>query len=240
MKDLHNHLLFGIDDGAKDVEDSVFILREMEKLGYDTIILTPHYIHSSKYAYDNKSKQERLDYLKKYLEEENIKINLYSGNEIFIDSDIHQLILDGKVSPIAGSRYLLIEYSIYHQLSNDMDILMDLINKGYIPILAHPERYVYYQDNFDYYEELVKKGILLQGSIESLHNRYGKKAKKCLQKLLKHNLIHFLATDIHSKEDLIYLNKLDKILDKYINKDQKEMLMKTNVSKVIDNLEIIN
>lgn len=235
MKDIHSHILYGIDDGSSSIEESINIVKGLVKRGYKDLILTPHYIEDTNYNSSNKDKEKRLQELKKRLKEEKIDINLYLGNEIFITDNIYDLLDKKKVSTLANSRYVLIEFSLYHKLSNDSDILLDLLNTGYIPVLAHPERYEYYQETIEYFKDLVNRGVLLQGNLFSL---LGTKRKKVLTKLLKENLIHFLSTDIHKKEDLILLDKSLIELNKLLPWDKQQELLNTNISNVISNKDI--
>lgn len=231
MKDIHSHILFGIDDGSSDIEESIYIIKELSKRGYTDIILTPHYIEETNYNADNQEKETRLSDLKKALEKENININLYIGNEVFISSNINELIKKKKISSLANSKYILIEFSLYNKLSNDKDILLDLIESGYTPVLAHPERYEYYKKDINYFKDLVKSGVLLQGNLMSL---LGNNSKQ-LVNLLKENLIHFLSTDIHKKEDIKLLDKALIQLDKTISKEKQKQLLDINITKVIEN-----
>ena len=102
MIDIHNHLLFGIDDGAKTLDESIDVLRDMEKYGYKSIILTPHYIKDSNYSAPAKENYKRLKILKEELIKNNININLYLGNEIYIDDEIYNMLLNREVYPLNG------------------------------------------------------------------------------------------------------------------------------------------
>ena len=96
MKDLHNHILFGIDDGSNNIEESIKIIEEAEKNGYTDLILTPHYRKLENFTSDNKSKRKRFKKLKKELEERNINVNIYLGNEITLDEAISILKRDTR------------------------------------------------------------------------------------------------------------------------------------------------
>lgn len=230
MKDIHNHLLYGVDDGLSTIEESITLIKELVKRGYTHLILTPHYVTDTRYSVANKEKEQKLEQLKKSLLDENI--NIYLGNEIFITDNIKELIKSKKIKTLASTKYILIELSSYHQLSNDKEILFDLIKKGYIPILAHPERYDYYQDDIEVYKDLVDKGVLLQGNLFSLLDKHNK--RKVLIKLIKENLIHFLSTDIHKIKDLELLDKSMKQLNKIIPKEKIKELLDLNMNKIIE------
>ena len=95
MKDMHNHILFSIDDGSKDIETSIRMLKKAEQDGIDEMILTPHYIYNTKYNADNNKKLELLEELKKRCVEEGINVKLYLGNEVWADEGLPELIKNG-------------------------------------------------------------------------------------------------------------------------------------------------
>ena len=107
MIDTHNHILFDIDDGCRNIEESIILLKQMEELGFRKIILTPHYIKGTKYTINNLEKEYKLNLLKEKLKENKINIELYLGNEIFITDNIVELLQNGEVSSINSGRYIL-------------------------------------------------------------------------------------------------------------------------------------
>ena len=138
MKDIHNHLIFGIDDGSKSIDESIKLLNEMSERGVTEIVLTPHYIIGTNYNCNNKIKKEKLKELQKLT-----KIKLYLGNEVFIDNNILEYIENDEISTINNTKYLLIELPLREKLEIAFDILFNLRNNGIVPIIAHPERYQY-------------------------------------------------------------------------------------------------
>lgn len=230
MKDIHNHLLYGIDDGSDSLDKSISILKQMECCGVTDIVLTPHYIIGTNYNKGNDFKLERLNELQRYT-----SIKLYLGNEVFIDNNIIKYIKNNEISSINGSRYVLIELPLNEYLMSMNDIIFDLRNNGYIPIIAHPERYHYM--NLDDLINLINQGCLLQGNITSLIGKYGNNSKDNLILLLKKHMIHFLGTDTHgSLANIdICLNKLSRI----VSSEMKDDLLCLNFDKVINNKEII-
>lgn len=229
MKDIHNHLLPYIDDGMKDKEESLYTIKKLKEMGFSDFIFTPHYIIDSQYDVDNIKKTSIYNDLNQE--------NTYLGNEIYINDQIIDLIKENKIKPLNNSRYLLVEFSLFNQLSNDYSILIDLIKYGYTPVLAHPERYHYYQHNMAFFKLLVDNGILLQGNLTSLLN---KKERKILLNLLDLNLIHFLATDIHREKDLVLINRSLIILNRLLKKDKINELLNINPGKVINDEPLTN
>ena len=239
MKDLHSHILMGLDDGSQSIEESINILKKAKKAGVTDIMLTPHYIKNSKYDYNNLEKEELLDILKKEMNKEKININLYLGNEIYIDEDILKLIKEDEIMPLNNSRYLLVELPMMSELNDASEIFFELIRNGYIVILAHPERYTYIQDDISKLDEFIEMGVLLQGNYMSLYGKYGSNAEAVLKHLLKENKIQFLASDIHHERSEYHLEKLEKNLLKIVkDKEIVKDLLERNFDKVIGDKEI--
>lgn len=234
MIDIHNHLLYGIDDGSKTIEESLDILKDMEKSGYTDIILTPHYIEGSRYSNERSNNLERMNYLQQGLKDKNININLHLGNEIYIDEEISTLLKENKISTLNDSNYLLIELPMSGEFVGYQEIFKDLIREGYKVILAHPERYLSFQDDYDLIYELLDMGVLFQCNIDSLNGKYGPYAKEMLESLLKEGHVSFLATDIHHKKhDPNGWEKAKSVALKYITEDTYKMLTETNPSQII-------
>ena len=191
MKDIHCHILNGIDDGSKTIEESIRILREAYNNGITDIVLTPHYIKNSSYSCNNKGKNKLLNILKEEASNNNIDINLYLGNEIMIDEDIIELIKKGEASTINDTKYVLIEFPMHSLNNNIEDILFLMIRNGYIPIIAHPERYRFVQQDPSLIYELIDTGVLMQANYGSFIGQYGNKTKLIAKKLIENNMIHF-------------------------------------------------
>lgn len=229
MKDIHNHLLYSIDDGSNSLNDSIEILNDLYNRGVTDIVLTPHYIIGTDY---NSSNKEKLKLIKEL--EKNTKIKLYMGNEVFIDNNILEYIENSEISTINSSRYLLIELPLEEKLESSNNIIFKLRNSGIIPIIAHPERYSYL--SIKDLEELINEGCLFQGNISSLIDKYGKKARKNLELLLKKHMIHVLGTDIHNHT--FDLNICKEKLSTIVDKDMYNELLCKNFDKIVNNKDI--
>jgi len=231
MKDLHNHLLYGIDDGSRSYQESIEILSNLESEGVTSIVVTPHYISGSNYNSNNKEKKELLKELQK-----STNIKLYLGNEIFIDNRVIDEIKNGNISSINNSRYILIELPLHERLEHAKDILFRLRNEGYIPIIAHPERYHYI--DLDELMSFIEMGCLLQGNITSLNEKYGKNARLNLELLLKKRMIYVLGTDTHSKHKSSIKLCCDKL--KKIIKDNNiyEDLVNNNFERIVNDKDV--
>ena len=234
MIDIHNHLLYGIDDGSRTIEESIDVLKDMEKCGYTDIILTPHYIDGSRYSSTKKDNQKMLEELQKELNKNNISINLYLGNEIYIDDDINEFLDKNYVSSLNDTKYLLIELPMSGEYTGYQEVFNDLIKRGYKVILAHPERYLTFQDDYDLIYELKDMGVLFQCNIDSLVGKYGPFAKDMIIQLLIEGQVSFLATDIHHKKhDPNSWEIAKKIALKYISLEDYKVLTEINPSRLI-------
>ena len=237
MKDIHNHLLYGIDDGSRSLEESIKLLLEMQKKGVKEIVLTPHYIINSKYESSYQNNLILLNNLKQEAIKNKIDIKLYLGNEIYLDNNILEYLKNGKITSINNSRYLLIELPLVNYPKYVLNVFSELIYSGYTIILAHPERYTYLYDDMSLLDELKEMGVLFQSNYGSLFKEYGKYPKKVLKRLLKKDYIDFIAGDIHHsvKYDL---KRIKRKLRRYISKNRVEELLNNNFDKVINNEDI--
>ncbi len=237
MIDTHSHILFGIDDGARNINESINILKKASNNGITDIILTPHYVPNSKYNCNNQDKQRLLNNLKEELKKNNIIINLYLGNEVYLDLEISNL-LENDISTINGSKYILIELPMNRKTDILEDVIYDLNELNIIPIIAHPERYTAYYKDYAFFQDLIDKGCLLQGNIGSLYNNYGIKAKRMLKGLLKKRMISVMGSDIHHETSNIYEKNISKDLSKLLkDKSYVEDILINNARRIISSKE---
>ncbi len=234
--DIHNHSLPLVDDGSSSFEEAVANIKYLKEFGVTDIVLTSHYIINSKYQ---SPISNRVEILKK-LQELNLGVNLYLGNEVFI-SDIPSLLnllKEKKVATINNSKYLLIEFPRHQVIKHADKVICELNEAGYTPIIAHPERYSYYWKNFSKLKELLEYECLFQCNIESISGKYGHNSKKTLKKLLKENMVSILATDLHHQETSKYIKKSLKKLNKLNNFRTLKTLLEDNPLKIINNENI--
>ena len=234
MIDIHSHLLFGIDDGSRSIEESIYIINKLSKIGYTDIILTPHFINGSSYMSSRENNLELLKKLKVGLIKYKVPVNLYLGNEIYIDSELIDLFKKGIISSLNNSKYLLIELPMSGENEIYYDVFLDLINMGYKVILAHPERYISFQKDFNKVYELKELGVLFQCNVGSILGDYGSNAKKTIKRLLKEHLISFMGTDIHhNKKDYMFVENAKKKFRKYLTDKEIEDIFENNPRKYL-------
>lgn len=239
MTDIHSHILFDVDDGSKSIEESIELLKRMHKIGFDNVILTPHYIKGSEYSSENLEKKQKLKELKEELSNQNININVYLGNEIFINNEIYELIKEGQIHTLNNTRYILVELPFHNEIVNLEDIIYELKIKGLIPIIAHPERYSYFQNNYKEVDRLREEGFLFQGNYASILGYYGKESQKLLKYMLKKQYIDYLGTDIHRTAKTYVIDNFKKIEKKIIKITKKDYYqeIKENCDLIISETE---
>ncbi len=238
-KDMHNHILYGIDDGANNIAQSVSILKKMEMLGYDEVIFTPHYIENTKFNANNEKKNYLINEIRNLLKEENINIKLYTGNEVFADINILELLKKEEIVTLNNSKYILIEFNRDREYIFYKGVVTELVNNGYVPIIAHPERYKFFENNDLLINEYLDLGALFQGNIKSITGTYGEGSRALFIHFLKNKYYSFLSTDIHLDE-MMFLNfdaMKEKILE-YITDDYCTDLTYNNIGKVINNEDV--
>ncbi len=234
MRDIHSHVSYGIDDGAKTKEEAIELLKREEEKKVTDIILTPHYIKNSKYQ----ANEEVREKIRKELQS-HTNINLYLGNEVYICEDILSLLEKKEISTLNHSKYLLVELPMTSKLRNLEDIMYQLIRNGIIPIIAHPERYLYVQQDVSYLNKYLEMGVLFQSNYGSILGLYGKNAQKTVKTLLKRNYISFLGSDLHEITKSYDVTKLQKKLKRMVkNQERIDDLLKNNILKVIHNENI--
>lgn len=240
MIDLHSHILPNIDDGSLTLEESIAILKKASRNGVTDIVATPHFIHGSDYSANNKIKKNKFNLLKKRLQNENLNINIYLGNEVFVSEIMFDLLKNKNITTINDTRYLLFELPMNNSYNGIHELIFQLRNFGYRPIIAHPERYLIFKENPSLISKYIEEGVLFQSNIGSFFGRYGKEAQKLAVLLLRHHAIHFISSDTHHKKDEFYeeLNGLKQELKKYIDNKEIDDLLINNPKNVIEDNDL--
>ncbi len=196
VTDMHSHLVPGIDDGSPDMETSLILIREMQKLGYKKLITTPH-ISADIYPNTPSIIQEGLQALKKKLDEENIYIEIEAAAEYMLDDGFKKLFENNQLQTFSKN-HLLIELPYYQAPPDLFEIIFEMQIKGYRIILAHPERYLFWINEFGKFEDLKNRGIYFQMNINSLSGHFSKEVKKQAEKFINAEMIDLLGSDLHN------------------------------------------
>lgn len=240
MIDFHTHILPNIDDGSKSVEETFNLIKEAESVGFDSIISTSHYIENY-YEIPVEERQEWINALSGALEKEKINVDLYLGNEVYFSENIIKLLNENKIAKMNNSKYMLFEFAMNIKPINIYDVIYELIQNKITPILAHPERYRFVQQDPTLIYELLDTGVLMQTNYASIIGWYGEKAEILAKKFLESNMISFLGTDVH-KQNTIYpkIPEILKKLEDIIGKEKLYELTTLNPKKVLQNEEVEN
>lgn len=215
--DMHSHLIPGIDDGVKTVEEAVALITELYSLGFRELITTPH-IMGDFYKNTPEIINQGLRQVKEAIKNAEIDINIEAAAEYYLDDTFVKKIETEKLLTF-GNNYLLLEISYINCPDNFKEIISKAQALNYKIVLAHPERYPFWYHNFEEYKKLKELGIYLQININSLTGYYSPAAKKIAEKLIDNNMVSFVGSDLHNKKhlDLLKYNTNKKYLRKLIS-----------------------
>lgn len=202
--DMHSHLIPGIDDGSPDMDTSIQLIEGLRDSGYEKLITTPH-LMSDLYPNNRQTITRGYEKLKAELEKRKINMELRAAAEYFLDDHFDSLLQNKEPLLTIKDNLVLVEFSFASAPFDYKEKLFNLQMKGYKPILAHPERYVYFHKKPAIYEELRNAGCLFQVNILSLIGYYGKGVAQMAAHLFKHKFIEFLGTDLHHHRHLMHL-----------------------------------
>ncbi len=206
--DLHSHLIPGIDDGSKTMEESIELIKRLKSLGYNKIITTPH-IMMHRYPNSSTDIKEGLTALQERVNQEQIDIEIEAAAEYYLDEHLMNLVAQYDILTF-GDNYLLFEMSYINHPVNLEDMVMVMIEAGYTPVLAHPERYVYMSKNFSKYAALKALGVHFQLNINSLAGYYSEEIQKIAFQLVDAGMINFVGSDTHRMRHLDILKPVIK------------------------------
>ena len=191
------------------------------------------------YETDTKIREYWVNAINDTLKKIDIPINVYVGNEIYVTENMDEMLYHHEVSTLNNSRYALFELPMKSSIKYMDEIVFKIFNLGYVPVLAHPERYQYIQKNIEIAEQLYRKGVLLQANYGSVLGLYGDQAKKTLIKKKKKDYIDVIASDVHKRETIYQVveeskNKMRKI----VGAERLEKLTSQNPKNIIQNQEV--
>lgn len=229
MIDIHNHIIYGVDDGSRSIEESLEMINLYRKAGFSKIIATSHYDKSRYITYPDDI-IKKADILNSRLEKEGIDFRIYPGQEIQIEIDTLEKINNGDVLSLNNSRYVLCELSFASKPNFLKDLIYQMQLEGYVPIIAHAERYPYVSEDINWLLDFIKMGALIQVNYSSIKSHHD-----TMKELLERNMVHIIATDAHkSKWRSPYIVECkDEIID-IIGEDKFEKLSNINPNLVIE------
>ena len=219
--DIHSHVLPGIDDGSPDVETSIRLIKGMYDTGIRKMVATPHVI-SDLYRNTPESIHKALELLKPAMLEAGIPMELTAAAEYMIDDHFMQLLHQRSPLLTLHKNIILTEISYMTPPSNLEEMAFTIITEGYLPIMAHPERYSYYHHDHDAYYRLIELGFVLQVNLLSLTGYYGKAVAKAARFILDKGLAALVGTDLHHDRHLKALQDPhnQQLFSEYLSKKQ--------------------
>lgn len=194
--DIHSHLLPGLDDGVENMEDALEVIQAFHNLGFKKLITTPH-VMGDFFKNKNEDITKKLEEVQAAVKAKGIDIVLEAAAEYYLDEWFIDKVNNDKPLLTLGDKYVLIETSYINESNQLHEILFKVKSKGYIPVLAHPERYTYLYDDFSKYERIYELGALFQINTISLSGYYSKKAKQVAETLVDKGMVDFLGSDCH-------------------------------------------
>jgi len=214
--DIHSHVLPGIDDGSPDIESSLELLKGMHELGIRKVVATPHII-GDMYRNNAATITAALEKLKEAIPGSGLDIELSAAAEYMLDDYFLSLLKNNTPLLSIHDNIILTEQSYVMPLGNLHEVAFELVTRGYKPIMAHPERYGYYHNNFEIYEDLKEMGFLLQVNLLSLTGYYGSSATKAAKFIFEHGLADLVGTDMHHTNHLHALKENIPLIAHYVN-----------------------
>ena len=235
ITDIHCHVLSGVDDGAHDTEQSLEMLRFMRSEGIRNVILTPHY-HAGYVEPDVDLINARFRKLCRHKEQDwsLADMRLYLGCEIYYYPSIISWLEEGRVLSLAGSDYVLLEFGYTMEKRDIYEGITEVVNAGYRPVIAHVERYEKLVGHVDFVDELISKGAYIQVNCRALER--GFRIRSFVKKLLREEMVHFLATDAHDMMGRApEMSKAVSYVSKHFGEDYCNRIVADNPVRVINN-----
>ncbi len=238
MMDFHNHLVFGVDDGSRTPEESVDMMRHYVAAGYSTICVSSHLHHPLFPEVTSTKIREGVTLLRDLASQESIPLEIRVGAEHFV-SDHFLLAMESEaLVPIAGGKYLLVEFSLHDPMTHMKELAFQLSIKGYHPVLAHPERYPTLQRKPELSEEWRKAGWNFQLNLPTLIAKDGK--RKLARLWLKRNQYDLAATDLHHTPPYEgWLTELTDELQQRVGYEEAQRLLVTNPRRMLENKPLL-
>lgn len=230
--DVHNHSMPGVDDGSQDSDMTFQMLQMAYEEGIRAVILTPHYKSTMS---DETTQKRYAAYRKACLMAEKVspRLKLYLGEELYYDSKMVQRLREGRALTLNGTQYVLAEFPVYVDYPYIRQAVQDLWAAGYLPVLAHIERYEALK-KMDHVEELVELGAYIQVNAESVIGKAGFRTKHYLMKLIKKDLVHFVGTDAHNISSRPpQMKACAAYLKKKAGAEKAQMLCSRNAKKIL-------
>ena len=240
MIDLHTHILPGIDDGAKTVDDSLLMIRQAIDAGVDIICATPHILGGvSRFLRERINQTFQL--MVSEIEREELRVKLLLGSEIYVRQDICSLSQFNFFSLNQTGKYVLLELPLGHVPPNLHRLVHNLLLNGLTPIIAHPERSIVDTSQFKAVENLIRLGSLTQINAGSLLGHFGSAPRKAAARLLEWDLVNVMASDAHDPDarSIAILPESFREVCRLVGKAKGHELVVQNPSRILNGEEVV-
>lgn len=232
--DLHSHILPELDDGASSLAESLDMARLAAESGVTAMVATPH-------CADDRAREvySAWKMLKGALEEMEIPVKLYLGMELYGTEDTLRLLKEGKAFTLNGSRYPLVEFDFHSDGELETRILRGLIRGGYRPVVAHPERYIFLQQEPEILNDWSRMGCLFQVNRGSLLGRFGRTARDFSMALVDRGFAFAVASDAHSVQYRTpWMADVKELLEEEFSWDAARYLLYQNPKSILNNADL--
>lgn len=234
ITDMHCHILPGLDDGVKTMEEAMAVLVEAERQNINRMIVTPHF-HPGRYRVSGDRVRTTLEQVRKCCENLGISVELLPGQECYYYTELVEELDRGNALTLAESNYVLVEFDPDCMYSYLQRGLQDIRDNGYIPILAHYERYDCLSKK-EHLRNLKAKGVLLQLNFDTLMRREGLFRKYVWKSDIQEGLIDYLGSDCHGmKFRPLHVKEAYTWIDKNVTREQKEKILDKNIQNILTN-----
>lgn len=240
MVDIHCHILHGIDDGAENFDISFEMAKLALESGTTKIIATPHAnIPDTDYVNTSATILEKVKSFNEALAREGVPLKIYTGCEIFAAGDFIKLLKKGQLLTLNNSNYVLVEFDFFEHYASVFAKLEELLSEGFVPIVAHPERYAFVEENEECINVIKNMGCLIQCNKGSVTGRFGRAAKFISHEMLVREQVDFIASDAHSSRMRTpILTDAYQIVNELYSKTYADLLFDINPRKILNHEKI--
>jgi protein-tyrosine phosphatase len=242
MIDLHCHILPGIDDGPKTLDESLEMARIFEQAGYSHVVATPHAVPGTTWMPKPEEIRGKLSELNQAIIKEGIKLKVLMGMEIALDPNIADLLDRGHVKPLAGTSYVLIEPPFQRLPLGWDQAVFNVLSHGFGVLLAHPERCAQLTSEPQLCDQLIESSVYFQVNWDSFLGHHGRTTQKMAIHLATKGFIHCLATDSHDarSRNAIQVRRTAESIEELIGPQNLHLISKANPVRVLRNEALIS
>ena len=241
MVDIHTHIIPGLDDGSEDMENSIVMAEMAVDSGVDTIIATPHCNQIGMYEnYVSDELLKIMDEFRNEIEREKLELNVGLGMEIFCTRDVPRLLREKKLLTLNDSRYVLVEFAFGIDIVRMERMLYSILDSGYVPIIAHPERYYAVQAQPEILFDWLQDGMGTQMNKGSLFGRFGRNEFRCANAMLNNGLVTCIASDAHGVDSRTTdMTEISEFISLEYSEELADLLLTENPKRIFENKPLL-